>query len=153
MAEHRPLSVKLIAAYFWLRALALVFALALAYVKPETAPAANDLIANLVPIIRRVYAHDYAIFLAPVFALLEMALGFGIWSLQKWARTLAVWVLVWDVLSTVDMLSTTIPGRPFLDGEPTFAVAPYVGVELMASMGILFYLFDPRIKRAFGVHD
>jgi hypothetical protein len=82
-----------------------------------------------------------------------MALGFGIWSLQKWARTLAVWVLVWDVLSTVDMLSTTIPGRPFLDGEPTFAVAPYVGVELMASMGILFYLFDPRIKRAFGVHD
>jgi hypothetical protein len=153
MDRDRPLAVKLIAAYFCLKASALILAAILAHMKLEIAPAANDLIANLVPIIRRVYANDYAILLAPIFALLEAAVGLGLWFLQKWARTLAVWALVWDVLSTVDMLSIAIPGRPFPGGEPTFAVPPYIGVELIASLIILFQLFDPSIRRAFAVRD
>jgi hypothetical protein len=120
--------------------------------RPETGLAANDLIANLLPIIRRFYAHNYEIFLAPIFVLLDMVLGLGIWFLQKWARTLAVWVLLWEMLAILDMLSTTNSAHSFAH-RPTLAITPYIAVELIASLLILVYLFDPRIKRAFGVRD
>ncbi len=81
-----------------------------------------------------------------------MVLGLGIWFLQKWARTLAVLDLLWEMLSTLDMLSTTNSAHSFAL-RPTLAITPYITVELIASMFILVYLYEPHIKRAFGVRD
>ena len=147
---HRPVGVKLVALYFCLRASALILALVLAQLRPEAGFAANDLIANLLPIIQRVYAHDYEMFLAPIFALLEIVLGLGIWFLRKWARTLAVWDLMWEMLATLGMLSTTNSAHSFTH-RPTLAITSYIAMELIASMLILVYLFNPLVKKAFGV--
>jgi hypothetical protein len=150
MNIHRPVGIKLVAIYFCLRASAIILALVLAQLRPEAGSSANDLIANLLPIIRRIYAHDYEMFLAPIFAFLEMVLGLGIWFLRKWARTLAVWDLMWEMLATLDMLSTTNSAHSFAH-RPTLAITSYIEVEFIASMLILVYLFNSAVKKAFGV--
>ncbi len=77
-------------------------------------------------------------------------LGLGIWFLRKWARTLAVWDLMWEMLATLGMLSTTNSAHSFTH-RPTLAITSYIAMELIASMLILVYIFNPLVKKAFGV--
>jgi hypothetical protein len=74
---------------------------------------------------------------ALVLALLQLAFGIGAWQLRSWAWTLGVAL---QGLSVVQVLINVLTQG--LSGQGIFT--------LLVSGVILFYLFDPGVRRAFG---
>jgi hypothetical protein len=72
-----------------------------------------------------------------VVAIAQLAFGFGAWQLRPWAWTLGV---VLQIVSIVITLVRMI-GNGFSAGSL---------ISLAISLAILFYLYQPDIRRAFG---
>lgn len=73
-----------------------------------------------------------------VVAVLELAFGFGAWTLKPWAWTLGV---ASQVLSLILAIASIV----FLGSSITSQI-----VGIIISVAILYYLFTPPIKAAFG---
>jgi hypothetical protein len=92
-------------------------------------------------------AHD--IWLVPVFALVDATLCFGIWFLQKWARTIVVIDLAWLYGRALLGLPVTLA---FYRHEAHFQnPSVYFDINIVAGIMILAALCDPDVKRAFDV--
>jgi hypothetical protein len=150
MPRHRPLGVKLIAAYLCLRASALSLAVTFAHLRPELRPVANEFISNLVPFIKR-FDPTLGVALAPLFALLDVVTGVGVWFLQKWARTIVFLnasYAVWRVVIGLAVLMAF--DRKMLS---SITWSPYF-LFWIASNAVMFgYFYDPGVKRIFGEKD
>ncbi len=72
-----------------------------------------------------------------VLALLELAFGFGAWTLKPWAWTLGV---ASQVLSLILIVINIATGSPI--------TSQIVGIIIAAV--ILYYLFTPNVRAAFG---
>ena len=139
MTEGRPLGVKLIAAYLFLKATALVLAVAVISKKPEYGQGAKEFILN--------FDLNLGVMAAPVFALLDVTVGMGIWWLKKWARMLII-------LDHSYALCRGIVASALLMGlDPKLLVSltstPYFAVNAVTCVTILFYLLDPDVKSKF----
>jgi len=79
-----------------------------------------------------------------VLALVFIVVGVGLWRLRPWARLLTVALMVLRLL-------LLLPGLIFslVQFEPLSLVVQLVFVVLYA--WIVWYLFQPEVKRAFGV--
>ena len=88
MATNRPLGVKLIAALFLLEATALIIAVGIGLSRPEFRSAADRFIAQRVPLIQE-FSSRFSFFLAPLFALVSLAEGLGIWYLKRGASVVS----------------------------------------------------------------
>lgn len=150
MTDHRPLAVKLIAEYFCLKAVLLTIAVAIVYTSPEIKPAENDFISLLAPIVPEHIGRIGVLFALP-FALVRLVIGLGIWFMKKWARMIIVLDLSWAFCSAGIGLATSISFDHKLPQLPSSS--PYLPIDILISILILFYLFDPDVKRAFGVRD
>jgi len=147
MSRHRLLGVKLIAAYLCLRAAALSLAVGIAHLKPELRPVANEFISNLVPFIQR-FDPTLGVALAPLFALLDVLTGIGIWLLQRWARTIVFLNASYALWRTVVGLAVlTAFDRKMLSSN---TLSPYFLFWFVSNAIMFGYLVDPSVKRAFG---
>ena len=143
--NHRPLAVRLIAFYLWLKAIALIVCVIAEHLRPFTQSAANGIIEDMVPMIMALRDPRLDIWLAPIFILVDVTLGFGIWFLQKWARIIVVIDLAW------------LYGRALLGLPVALALhghfrnpSVYFDLNIVAGIMILAALYDPDVKRAFG---
>jgi hypothetical protein len=146
--NHKPLAVKLIAFYLWLKAAALILSAISAYLYPSVQSTANGVIEDLVPMIMawREPAHD--IWLALLFALVDATLGIGIWFLQKWARIIIVIDLTWLFGRAAVGLLMIAAIHP--NGLHFRNPSPYFSINIVASLFILCGLLDPDVMRVFG---
>jgi hypothetical protein len=147
--NHRPLAVRLIALYLWLKAAALAACATAAYLHPSTQSAARGIIEDLVPMISawREPAHD--IWLAPLFVLVDTTLGTGVWFLQKWARTIVVIDLAW--LYGRALLGLPLALALYHQDKAHFQnPSVYFDINILAGIFILAALCDPDVKRAFA---
>lgn len=91
------------------------------------------------------------IWLAPVFALVDVTLGVGVWLLQRWARTLIVIDLTWLFGRALVGLAAALV---FFHGAVDFQnLSRYFIINLVASLMTLAFLLDSDVKRAFGLRD
>jgi hypothetical protein len=148
---HRPLGVKLIAAYLWLKASALCLIVVAAHLHPSTQPAANGIIEDLVPILLGFHDPSADLWLAPVFVAIDAVLGVGIWFLQGWARIVIVIDLTWLFGRVAVGLLALAALHP--KGLHFRSPSPYFSINLVASLAILVCLVDPGTKRAFRSGD
>lgn len=145
----RPLGVKFITAYFFARAAVLALAVAVAFMMPEMRAEVNEFISKLIPIILRLHAVDSGFLIAPLFAIGYAVVGFGVWNLQKWARTVVVLNLLYVLASTGFALAIVAAiNHRVLESHP---VSPYFIVDVLAGVLTLGCLLDPDVKRAFNV--
>ena len=147
----RSLGVKLIAGLYILESIALVLAAIIARIRPELWLRADLFIAQRVPLIQLLGIADLGVMLAPIFAVISVVLGMGIWFRKKWARTFILWDIVnrlggglcaAAILSAIDrqMLSSILS-------------TPYFVFGVLANIAILSYLFDSDVKREFRIKD
>jgi len=78
-----------------------------------------------------------------VIALIPLALGYGLWKLKNWARIL---VIVFSILGVLSNLAGA--AIPLMTGEPVSAVSSVIGLGVNGL--ILWYMFQPHVKQAFG---
>ena len=150
--NHRPLPVKLISLYLWLKAAALTACTIAVHLAPSTQTMANGIIEGLVPTIMALKSHTLTIWLAPIFVLVDTTLATGIWFLQKWARIVVVIDLTW-------LYGRALFGLPVALAFYFSHKAKFHSINLPASFeinivaGILILaaLCDPDVKRAFGM--
>jgi hypothetical protein len=148
MLARSPVVIRLIAAYLWLKAAVLVVCVFAVYLRPSARPTANSIIEGLVPMIMAWREPAQDIWLAPIFAFVDVVLGIGIWFLQKWARTVVVVDLVW-------LYGRALLGLPaaLAYGSKAHLRNPsaYFDLNIVAGLLILAALCDPGVKRAFGI--
>lgn len=72
-----------------------------------------------------------------IVAVAQLVVGIGLWTLQKWAWTLAILVL--GIRIVVDLVAV------FLGGNLLTVI-----VSLVINGVLLWYLFRPNVQRAFG---
>lgn len=77
----------------------------------------------------------YAILLLVVSAF-ELVVGFGLWTLKGWAWTVAIVVVILRVIADVISLSMSLTIGPL--------------VALVVHAIVLWYLFRPSVRSAFG---
>jgi predicted transporter len=94
---------------------------------------------------------DSVLALGLLFALFDIVVGLGILLLKRWARTIIVvnnsWILG---RAAVGLAIVIVTDRKALS---SLQLSPYLEIYLIASVFMLFYLLDPRVKREFGVHE
>jgi hypothetical protein len=149
--QKRPLGIKLVAALYVLESIALVLAAIIGRINHELWLRADVFIAQRVPLIQLLGIANLGVTLAPLFAMVSVVLGMGVWFLKKWARTFILWdimnrlggglcaaILLWSM--DRQMLTSIVSAHYFIPG-------------VFANIVILGYLFDPDVKRAFGMKD
>jgi len=147
--NHRPLAVKLIAAYLWLKATVLIVCVAAAHFHPSVRPSANGIIEDLVPIIMGLKVQELDIWLAPLFALGDATLGAGIWFLHKWARTAVVIYSAW--LYGRALIGLALVLTAYRDKVHFQNPSVCFDINLLAGIVVLAALCDPDVKHAFGM--
>jgi branched-subunit amino acid ABC-type transport system permease component len=148
---NRPAKVKFVAFYLCAKAAALGGCVLSVHFWPDTLLAANGLIEGLVPFIGALRDPGADIWLAPLFALVDVTLGVGVWLLQRWARTLIVIDLTWLFgRALVGLAAVLIVFHGAVHFQNT---SRYFTVNLMASLITLAFLLDSDVKRAFGLRD
>jgi hypothetical protein len=78
-----------------------------------------------------------------VLALIPLVVGIGLWKLKNWARIL---VIVFSILGVLSNLAGAVV--PLMVGEPVSAVSSIIGLGVNGL--ILWYMFQPHVKEAFG---
>jgi len=78
-----------------------------------------------------------------VLALIPLAVGIGLWKLRNWARIL---VIVFSILGVLSNLAGA--AIPLMTGDPVSAVSSVIGLGVNGL--ILWYMFQPHVKQAFG---
>jgi hypothetical protein len=152
--NNRPLAVRLIAFYLWLKAAVLAACTIAAHLAPSTHDKASLIIIGLVPMIMELKSETLPIWLAPVFVLVDTTLATGIWFLQKWARTIIVIDLGWLYGRVLLGLTVALPYYSFHRAQIqpiNFPVS--FEINIMAGIMILAALCDPDLKRAFGKRE
>lgn len=144
---HRPFAVRLIATYLWLKAIVLIICVIAVHHHPSVQSAANGVIEDLVPMIMALREPKDDIWLAPLFAMVDAALGTGIWFLQRWARVVIVIDLTWLFTRVAIGLVALVAIHPKVLHLRT--PSPYLVINITASLMILGCLLDPDIKHAF----
>jgi TRAP-type C4-dicarboxylate transport system permease small subunit len=129
----------------------LPIAAAIAYTIPELKPVANDFIARLVPISLKLHVGSVIVICASLFSLLRLAVGLGIWFLERWARTIIILDLSWAFCRAAVGLAISISFDHKLPPLPSSPL--YLAMDIVISGFILVYLFDPDVRRAFGIRE
>jgi hypothetical protein len=114
----------------------------------------KQIIESIVPTIaavQRGHQDDFLldVWLAPVFVVIDSALGLGIWFLQRWARTLVVIDLTW--LYGRALVGLIIVATVYRDSVRFVHPTIYFEINLLAGIIMLAALVDPDVKRAFGI--
>ncbi|MGH9777661.1 MAG: hypothetical protein ACRD5I_04550 [Candidatus Acidiferrales bacterium] len=76
-------------------------------------------------------------------ALIPLAIGIGLWKLKNWARIL---VIVFSILGVLSNLAGA--AIPLMTGDPVSAVSSVIGLGVNGL--ILWYMFQPHVREAFG---
>jgi hypothetical protein len=147
MNGGRPLGIKLIAAYLLMRAAALIAAMSIVYMRPELRKGADDFILYFAINLGSMLRHESAI----ISALLDVALGLGIWFLMRWSRTVIV------MLSSYGLCRAAIGSAILMEIDRKFLLSqissPYFAISVVVCVLTLFYLLDPDVKRLFGERE
>ena len=144
MSRTRPLAVKLIAVYLCLKATALILAVYIAHTRPDLRPDANEFF--------KYFSINIGVTLPYPAALLNLSVGLGIWFQQRWSRTVTVLINSYYFFKlVVGSLILKALGQESLLLSKT--ISPYFAISSLASLLILCYLLDPRVKREFGERD
>ncbi|MGA8673332.1 MAG: hypothetical protein WB679_25885 [Terracidiphilus sp.] len=150
MEDRRPVGVKLIAAFFFLKAAAIILALIVAHIYPGYRASAQEFIGQLAPLLQGQHT-DLGMLIAPFFSLLGIVIGLGVWFTKQWARTL----LILDTGIPLGRLAIALVTITALDRK-LFALLPssaYFLIDVFSSILILGYLLDPNARRAFRVES
>jgi hypothetical protein len=140
MTRGKPLGVTLVAAYLFLKATALLLAVTIVHTRPDLQPRASELISSV--------AGKAGVSLPYPTALLDVAVGLGIWFLKSWSRKLIVLVNAYGLCRmAVGSAILMVIDRKFLISQTS---SPYFAVQLIAGIVILAYFLDPEVKRIFG---
>lgn len=143
MTAERPLGVKLIAAYFFVKAAALILAATIVNARPDLHSEANEFIS--------VVAFKVVVPLPYLTALLDVAVGLGIWFLKRWSRTLFVLINGYGLCRmAIGSAALWELDRKYLFSQTS---SPYFAVNLVAGTFILFYLLNPDVKQLFGEQE
>lgn len=151
---NRPIAIRFISAYLLLKAATLAFCFASVHYWPKTKWQMKQIIESIVPTIaavQRGHQDDFLldVWLAPVFVVIDSALGLGIWFLQRWARTLVVIDLTW--LYGRALVGLIIVATVYRDSVRFVHPTIYFEINLLAGIIMLAALVDPDVKRAFGI--
>ena len=147
---HRPIAVRLIATYLWLKATVLIVCVVSMHFRPSVQPTANGIIEDLVPMIMGLKEPEMNIWLAPLFVVIDGVLGAGIWFLQRWARVVIVIDLSWLFVRAAVGLMALVILHP--KGIQFRAPSPYFEVNILVSFMMLSWLLDPDIRHVFQRH-
>ena len=154
IARNRPTGVKPIAAYLCLKAAALILAVVASHTEFELRSEAADFLLNVVPLIPKFGLQNYVSILAPVFALVDLVLGLGIWHLKRWARTFIVVNLTWGLARAgMFFVATAAFDRKMFPLIASSPYLPYFLFDLVSSVPIFFCLLDPDVMQAFRVPE
>jgi hypothetical protein len=147
----RRLGIKLIVAYLCLKALVIILAVVVGYLNPELQPEMNELISHVIPTIHSYHIDNYVLIYAPLFGILYIVLGFGIWFLKKWAWTIIVVDLSWAFgRAAIGLGMLIVTDRKTLQ---SLVLPPDLAVNIIISLFVLVYLINPDIKRTFGMRE
>lgn len=141
------LGIRLIAAFYFVQALALVTCAVVGHLRPELRPITTDIIAARAPFIREMHLDRYSVILIPLLSCFDMALGLGVLFLNSLIRWMIVLDLSYRLLDAAaaasllweidrQMLLSTI-------SKPTFTISALIHAA------ILIYLVNPDIKQLF----
>jgi hypothetical protein len=147
MARDRLLGVRLIAAYLFLKATALIVAEAVVHSRSDLQPEADEFISYFAINLGASLRHQSAL----LTAFLDVSVGLGIWFLRRWARTVIV------LTNSYGLCRITIGSAILMNLDRRFLTSqissPYFAISVVAAILILFYLLDTDVKRAFGVRE
>ena len=145
----RPFGVKFIAFFFLLEAIALLLAALVGHMYPAFRLAANMFISQRVPLLQAFAIVDFGVKLAPLFALINFLEGAGVWFMKKWARTF----ILWDTMNRLIGGACAAAVLWAIDRQTLSSIvsAPHFLPGVAVNIFIAGYLFDPDVKRLFGV--
>ena len=150
---QRHIAVRAVSACLLLKAATLALCFLSVHYWPGTKWEVKRIIEGIVPIIaaiQRGHQDDYLldIWLAPVFFVIDSALGLGVWFFQRWARALVVIDLIWLYgRALVGLLIVMTVYRENVQfNSPTISF----GINFLAGIFMLVVLLDPDVKRQFG---
>ena len=151
MTENRPLGVRLIALYFFLKSAILIVTAVTAHIRPELESKANEFISHIVASVQDFDLLSFAVTLAPLYALFYAVLGLGVWFLKRWARLLILMNLLYGLGGAAVGLAILIFSNP--KALSSLGSNPYLLVGLVVGLLVLRCLLDPDVERAFGVRQ
>ena len=142
-----PLGIKLIASLFLLESASWFIAAGAGYMWPDYRPRVNEFIVQRAPYLRDLGLFDAAYLFAPLLATFDVAKGLGLWFLQRWARLLIIFGLIYWLggvgVATVTLWFTERGRLQAIVSTPNFAIG------FLLSVVILCYFFDPDVRRFF----
>lgn len=145
----RPFGVTLVAAFFALKAAALLLAAACAQLRPELRPSAYVYITGIAPISRE-FGASLAVKVAPFVAAIEAAFGLGLWFMKKWAWAYLVVIYGTGLVVVAGVLALSIFDRDMASLLPH---SPYFTAGVLSEAVVVAYLLTPEVKRAFSESD
>lgn len=149
MNEHRPIGIKLIAGYFFLKTSILALALIVAYYSKGLAVTAQRLIVQLVPSVH-LFDGKFAMVIAPFFVALGTAVGLGVWFLKPWAWAFLIVERGIPLIRLAQFLIIVLTlNRAWLSLLPS---SPLFAIDVMTSIAIVGYFLDPDVQRLFRSH-
>jgi hypothetical protein len=143
----RPVGVQLISGLYFLKASAMAVAIGVALIIPDSAPAAQRFAAQLAPLLQLIHSNLWLL-IAPLFVLLGIAVGVGVWFLQGWAWGLLVVMCGVPLVRLAQFLfAGIVVNRAWLSHLPS---SPLFVIDVSTSVLIVWYLLQDDVKRAFG---
>lgn len=146
---NRPFGVTLVAAFFLLKAAALLLAVASVQMRPELRPSAYAFITGVAPISQELGA-NWAVTVAPFVAAIEAAFGLGLWFLRKWAWAYLVVIYGTGVVVVAGVLALSIFNHGMASLLPH---STYFTAGVLSEAVVVAYLLTPEAKRAFSESD
>lgn len=150
MKNARPLGVKLISALYIGKAIGIAAAVATAWSNPDSLPAAQRFASQLAPPLQMFHSNTGMMF-APLFVLLGLALGAGVWFLQGWAWGLLLVMCGIPLVRLAQFLGfSLLINHRLISLLPS---SPFFAFDVFTSLLIVGYLLKPEVKYIFGDRD
>ena len=148
MAGKRFIGIKLIAFYFIAKSIALICAVVISYMNSSVRENANDFVFHLYPSLQHC---EYLFRAIPLLAAFELMKGLGVWFLWRWVRALILVNGIYELAAAA--IASVLLWKMDKKMLSSIGSSPYYPIGLVLSILILGYLFDPDVKRSFGVPE
>jgi len=149
VSERRHIGIWFVAAYFFAKAALIAVKAATAFFSPSEAPKALATIREILPLIRRLdLGPNLSLIVALAFVLFGIVVGVCVLRHQKWA---AGYIVAYHGIALLWFLAVSLGLKTIgFDSAPSMLSSPYGKVEVLASLLMVVYLFQPDVRRSFG---
>jgi len=149
MSERRLIGIWFVAAFFFARAMFYSVTVAIAIVSPSDASRPLATIRAMIPLVRRLDAGpNLSLIIASLFVVFDIVVGVCVLTRQKWA---AGYIVAFNGIALLWYLAVSLGLKVMgIDSSSEILSSPYGKAEILASLLMVVYLIQPKVRRSFG---